>query len=166
MNLSLEFLPGELKPNNINTVQDNLNSLKKHSGKCTKIMVFVAVSQLSASPTLLLIFLNQEKLVFLSNFKWNVAPMTTGSSCQCSTNIQLPASIFMTFIKSCSIDSRNELSPIREVVHETSKVHFRNLLPNRFLPSSVGKALAWWSGGPGFNPDWGNFDGIFLLFPV
>ena len=46
------------------------------------------------------------------------------------------------FIKSCSIDSRNEQSPTCEEVHETNKAHFRNLLPNRFLPSSVGKTLA------------------------
>ena len=33
--------------------------------------------------------------------------------------------------------------------------------------SSVGKALAWWSGGPGFKPHWGQFLVIFfLLFPV
>ena len=38
--------------------------------------------------------------------------------------------------------SRNEQSPTCEVVHETNKAHFRNLLTNRFLPSSVGKALA------------------------
>ena len=63
----------------------------------------------------------------------------------------------MAFIKSCSIDSRNEQSPTCEVVHETNKAHFRNLLPNRFLPSSVGKALAWRSGVPGFNPHWGQF---------
>ena len=37
------------------------------------------------------------------------------------------------FIKSCSIDSRNEQSPTCEVVHETNKAHFRNLLPNRSL---------------------------------
>ena len=43
--------------------------------------------------------------------------------------------------KSCSIDSKNEQSPTCEVVHETNKGHFRNLLPNRFLPSSVGRAL-------------------------
>ena len=61
----------------------------------------------------------------------------------------------MAFIKSCSTDSRNEQSPTCEVVHETNKAHFRNLKPNRFLPSSIGKALAWRSGGPGFNPHWG-----------
>ena len=65
--------------------------------------------------------------------------------------------IFMAFIKSCSIDSRNEQSPACEVVHETNKAHFRNLLPNRFLPSSVGKALAWRSGSPGFKPHWAQF---------
>ena len=42
--------------------------------------------------------------------------------------------------KSCSIDSRNEQSPTCEMVHEANKAHFRNLLPNRFLPSSVVKA--------------------------
>ena len=44
------------------------------------------------------------------------------------------------FIKSCSIDSRNEQSPTCEEVHET-KAHFRNILPNRFLPSSIVRAL-------------------------
>ena len=62
---------------------------------------------------------------------------------------------------------RNEQSPTCEVVHETNKAHFRNLLTNRFLPSSVGKALAWRSGGPGFNPYWGQFlTNFFLLLPV
>ena len=33
--------------------------------------------------------------------------------------------------------------------------------------SSVGRALDWWSGGPGFQPNWGRFLLIFfLLFPV
>ena len=77
-------------------------------------------------------------------------------------NIQLPACIFMAFIKSCSIDSRNEQSPICEVVYETNKAYFRNLQPNRFLPSSVGKALAWRSRGPGFNPHWGQYLTIFF----
>ena len=57
-------------------------------------------------------------------------------------NIQLPAWIFLAFIKLCSTDSRNAQSPTCELVHETNKAHFRNLLSNRFLPSSVGKALA------------------------
>ena len=60
-------------------------------------------------------------------------------------------------IKSCSIDSRNEQSPTCEVVHETNKAHFWNLQPNRLRPSSVGKALAWRSRGPGFNSHWGQF---------
>ena len=34
-------------------------------------------------------------------------------------HIQLPAWIFMAFIKSCSIDFRNDQSPKCEVVHET-----------------------------------------------
>ena len=62
--------------------------------------------------------------------------------------------------------SRNEQSPTCEVVHEANKAHFRNLLTNRFLPSSVGKALAWRSGGPGFNPHWGQFLTKFFLFCV
>ena len=67
----------------------------------------------------------------------------------------------------CWSCSRNEQSPTCEVVHETNKAHFRNLLTNRFLPSSVGKALAWRSGGPGFNPHWEKFlMTFFLLFPV
>ena len=54
-----------------------------------------------------------------------------------------------------------------EVAHETNKTHFRNLLPNRFLPSSVSRALKWWSRGHGFNPDWGQFlTNFILLFPV
>ena len=81
-------------------------------------------------------------------------------------NIQLPAWIFIAFIKSCSIDSRNEQSPTCEVVHETNKAHFRNLLPNRFLPSSVGKALAWRSGGPVFQSILGAiFDEIYFALP-
>ena len=40
-------------------------------------------------------------------------------------------------MKSLSIDSRNEQSPTCEVVHETNKAHFRNLQPNRFLPSVI-----------------------------
>ena len=63
----------------------------------------------------------------------------------------------MAFIKSCSIDSRNEQNPTCEVVHETKLTHFRNLLPNRFLPSSVSTALAWRSRDLGFNPHWGQF---------
>ena len=47
-----------------------------------------------------------------------------------------------------------------------NKAHFRNLLPNRFLPRSVGKALAWRSGGPGFQPHWGQFLTKFILFCV
>ena len=54
-------------------------------------------------------------------------------------------------------------SPTCEVVHETNKAHFRNLLPNRFLPSSVGRVLEWRFGGCGFNPDWGQF--LFCFFP-
>ena len=74
----------------------------------------------------------------------------------------MPAWIFMAFIKSCSIDSRNEQSPTCEVVHETNKVHIRNLLPNRFLPSSVGRALGWWLGGHGFRPHREQFLTIFF----
>ena len=71
----------------------------------------------------------------------------------------------MACIKSCSIDSRNEQSPTCEVVHETNKAHFRNLLLNRFLPSSVGKALAWRSGGPGFQSHWGQILTNFFALP-
>ena len=52
--------------------------------------------------------------------------------------------IIKAFIKSCSIDSGNEKSPKCKVVHE--KAHFRYLLPNTQLPSSVGRASEWWSG--------------------
>ena len=40
-------------------------------------------------------------------------------------------------------------------MHETNKAHFRNLLPNRFLPSSVGRALEWSSRGHGLKPHGG-----------
>ena len=84
-----------------------------------------------------------------------------------SVNSVNSAWIFMAFIKSWSIDFRNDQSPTCEVVHETNKAHFRNLLPNRFLPSSVGKALAWRSGGSDFQPHWGQFlTKFFLLIPV
>ena len=43
-----------------------------------------------------------------------------------------------------------------------NKAHFRNLLPNRFLASTVGREWDWWSGGCGFNPRWGQF--FILLF--
>ena len=72
----------------------------------------------------------------------------------------------MAFIKECSIDSRNEQSPTSEVVHETNKAHFRNFLLNRFLHSSVGRALEWWSRGCGFQPHWGKFLMKFILFGV
>ena len=42
--------------------------------------------------------------------------------------------------QSNEMNSRNKQSPTCEVVHKTNKAHFRNLLPNRFLPSSVGRA--------------------------
>ena len=56
-------------------------------------------------------------------------------------NFELCKNSIKAFIKSCSIDSRNEQSPTYELVHETNKAHFRNLLPNRFQSSSVGRAL-------------------------
>ena len=46
-----------------------------------------------------------------------------------------------------------------------NKAHFRNLLPNRFLPSSVGKALAWRSRDPGSIPTGGNFWWNFFALP-
>ena len=52
----------------------------------------------------------------------------------------------MTFIKSCSIDSRNEQSPTCGVVHGTwNKAHFINLLANTYQASTVSRALEWWS---------------------
>ena len=59
--------------------------------------------------------------------------------------------------KSCSVDSRNEQSPTFEVVHETSKAHFRNLLSNRFLPSQLIRHWPERSGGLGFNLQCGQF---------
>ena len=63
-------------------------------------------------------------------------------------------------------DICQQQSPTCKVVHETNKAHFRNLLPSRFLPSSVGRALEWWSGGPRFQPTGDEFWQFFLLFPV
>ena len=74
--------------------------------------------------------------------------------------------IIKVFIKPCSIDSGNEQSPTCEVVHETKKPHFRNLLPNRFLPSSVGRTLEWRSGGCRFKPHWWQFLMKFIMFCV
>ena len=37
------------------------------------------------------------------------------------------------------------------------------LLPNRFLPSSVGRVLDWWSRGCEFNPTGGNFWQIYFV---
>ena len=62
--------------------------------------------------------------------------------------------------------SRNEQSPTCEVVHETNKAHFRNLLTNRFLPSSVGKALAFKIWRSWFQSRLGAiFDEIFFALP-
>ena len=49
------------------------------------------------------------------------------------------------------------------MVHETNKAHFRNVLPNRFLASSVSRVLDWWYGGCGFNPQYGQLF-YFALF--
>ena len=88
--------------------------------------------------------------------------------CQLSwvTIWRLSVWIIKAFIMSCSIDSRNEQSPTYEVVHETNKAHFRNFLPNRFLPSSVGRVLEWWSGGHGFKAHRGQFLMTFIFFCV
>ena len=47
-----------------------------------------------------------------------------------------------------------------------NNAHFRNLLPNRFLPSSVVRALESWSGGCEFKPHWGQFLMKLILFCV
>ena len=91
--------------------------------------------------------------------------MTSGSSCQCSTNwakstFSWPAWIFMTYIKSYSIDSRNDQSPKREVVHET-KLTSEIFWPTHTRLAQSVRALEWWSRGHGFNPDWGQFWRIF-----
>ena len=92
---------------------------------------------------------------------------TSGSWLQCSDNWAKstfscqPESSWP--IKSCSIDSRNEQSPTCEVVHETNKAHFRNLLPNRFQLSSIGRALEWWSRGCEFKVHWWQFLTKFIL---
>ena len=38
-----------------------------------------------------------------------------------------------------------------------NKAHFINLLVNKYLPSTVSRVLEWWSRGPGFNPNCGQF---------
>ena len=43
-----------------------------------------------------------------------------------------------------------------------NKAHFRNLMPNRFLPSSVVRGFESWSGGCEFKPHWG-FDEIYFV---
>ena len=48
-------------------------------------------------------------------------------------SLNLPGIYKVMLYWSCS---RNEQSPTCEVVHETNKAHFRNLLAQRFLPSS------------------------------
>ena len=45
-----------------------------------------------------------------------------------------------------------------------NKVYFRNRLPNTQLPSSVGRASEWWSGGRGFKSHWCQFLTKFILF--
>ena len=116
----------------------------------------------------------QNKINFVKNcpqWGWKRGPLDLQASAlptelsqhsAASLNLHCPYKAMLYW--SCS---RNEQSPTCEVVHETNKAHFRNLLTNRFLPSSVGKALAWRSGGPGFNPHWGQFlTNFFLLFPL
>ena len=51
-----------------------------------------------------------------------------------------------------------------QVVYETNKARSRNLMPNRFLPSSVGRSLESWSGGLGCKPHWVQFLTKFILF--
>ena len=46
-----------------------------------------------------------------------------------------------------------------------NKAHFRNLLLNTYLPSTVSRAFEWWSRGPVFNPHWGQFLTIFFVLP-
>ena len=52
-------------------------------------------------------------------------------------NIQLPAWIFMAFMKPCTIDSRNEQSPTCEVVHETKLTSEISYPTNSCLPQLV-----------------------------
>ena len=48
-----------------------------------------------------------------------------------------------------------------------NKVHFRNLLPSTYRPSTVSRAQEWWSRGHGFNAHLGQFQVAFiLLYPV
>ena len=106
----------------------------------------------------------QNKINFVKNcpqWGWKPGPLDLQTSAlptelsqHSVASLNLHCLYKVTLYWSCS---RNEQSPTCEVVHETNKAHFRNLLTNRFLPSSVGKALAWRSGGPGFNPHWGQF---------
>ena len=51
----------------------------------------------------------------------------------------------------------NEQSPTCEVVHETDKAHFRNLLPNRFLLAQLVEHKSDDQKVMGSNPTGGNF---------
>ena len=68
----------------------------------------------------------------------------------------------MAFIKSCSIDSRNDWSPKYEVVHET-KLTSEIFWPIHTRLVQSGRALEWWSRGHGFNHDWGQ--NFFFVLP-
>ena len=66
--------------------------------------------------------------------------------------------LFMAFIKSCSIDSRNDQRPKGGA---WNKAHFKNLLANTYHASTVSRALEWWSRGPGFKSQ---LEAIFAEF--
>ena len=71
----------------------------------------------------------------------------------------------MAFIKSCSIDSRNEQSPTCEVVHETNKAHFISVQQI----SCLAQLVEHWPYDPEVLvsiPTGDNFWWIFLPFPV
>ena len=96
-----------------------------------------------------------------------IEPRTSGSSCQCSTT--WAKSLFCCLWESLRpLKSHAPLIP-ENIQHVKWCMKQRNLLLNTYLPSTDSRVLEWWSRGPAFNPNWGQFLVIFfffLLFPV
>ena len=77
----------------------------------------------------------------------------------------MPTWIFMAFIKSCSICSRNEQSPICEVMHETKKITSEISCPT---DSCLAQLVEHWTDDQevaGSNPSGGNFWWFFFTLP-
>ena len=97
---------------------------------------------------------------------------TSGSSGQCSTNWAKstfsfhPESSWPLKSHALLILEMNKVQHLKWCMKQT-KLTSEISCSTDLLPSSVGRALAWWSGGPDFNPHWGQFfDDFVLPFPV